>query len=50
MTRAIVINKKIVGFEPIKEEPIKHTAEEYAKRQQKVVEKYRAMKEMEKAE
>lgn len=32
MTRAIIENKKIVGYEEIKEKQIKHTPEEYAKR------------------
>lgn len=33
MTRAIIENKKIVGFEPIVEPFNKPTAEEYARRQ-----------------
>lgn len=44
MTRAIVENKKIVRFEKIKEEPIKHTKEEYAKRLEGVARKYNELK------
>ena len=44
MTRAIIKNKKIVGFEEIKEKPIKHTAEEYAKRQKSIIKKYNELK------
>lgn len=47
MTRAIIENKKIVGFEEIKEAPINHTKEEYAKRLEGVAKKYREMQEVE---
>lgn len=44
MTRAIVVNKKIVGYEEIKKEFKKPTAEEYEKRQKGVIRKYNALK------
>lgn len=43
MTKAIIENKKIVGFEKIKEEPIKYTKEEYAKRLEGIVRKYKGV-------
>lgn len=39
MTRAIIENRKIIGFEPIKEKQIKHTPEEYKKRLEGIVKK-----------
>lgn len=44
MTRAIVVNKKIVGYEEIKKEFEKPTAEEYEKRQKGIIRKYNALK------
>lgn len=34
MVKAILENKKIIGYEKIKEKEIKHTPEEYAKRRE----------------
>lgn len=39
MTRAIIENKKIVGYEKIKEKPIKYTPEEYKKKLEGIVKK-----------
>lgn len=40
MVKAILENKKIVGYEKIKEKEIKHTKEEYEKRRMGCLKKY----------
>ena len=43
MTRAIIENKKIVGFEPIKEETKEVDKDEIARRQRGAIKKYNEM-------